>query len=718
MADTEKKEEQPAANAENPAEQPEKKPEENKPGESFEEVKKEEEKKPEENAQPQQEENAQPRPEENEKKEGEEGEKKEGEEGEKKEGEVKEGEGNEGEEGEEKKEEEKKENVIVVEEEESESPSEKRDREEEERLEKELLNEKKKFSKASVEDIQREIGEMTKKIEHEKINLRICTERYNKKYRQYCELQGKPVAQSEEEKEKEKKEKALEKKNHKVSDPIKRKQGKDKILAEEQEKSRKALAKNTTACQDLSSEINDLVLANESLKKDIENLRKQKGEFIKQRENLKASNKRKEKEIINQNKKNEVNKSKIKTKELQTSVDTGAKNVKRFEKSRDELEKEYHRIIEEFIKRQREEKKEAAKKRQMAVMTSSGSKGGFKGKNDQELEKQIKALKDEEISDRTPIIEEVVEKWKYINKFKKHMIEKYAQNSNIIHEAFERMMKFLGLENMEELPIVFKKNEDQMSNIKIYISQLENENNELKDNKKIIEEKIVFLKNKYAENSDDKEKFIKEQIEKIDSLKEKIAELEEDLEHKREIFKKIQPVTDEYLTKLNQSILAEYIINKNQIDPNLQYNEQSVNKFMSNVEDYYKLIQMFDESVNNPVKEDNKEIDKLRDEIRNKLENFEKTKVLNKNLYKSMRTDANSGIDYDEIIKRSTDMIMKSMGNNYMTTLSKKEQEALNATLNKTNGSNGSQKSNMSKSQKSGGASKVEEKKIADAELI
>ena len=696
MADTEKKEEQPAANAENPAEQPEKKPEEN--------------------AQPQQEENAQPRPEENEKKEGEEGEKKEGEEV--KEGEVKEGEGNEGEEGEEKKEEEKKENVIVVEEEESESPSEKRDREEEERLEKELLNEKKKFSKASVEDIQREIGEMTKKIEHEKINLRICTERYNKKYRQYCELQGKPVAQSEEEKEKEKKEKALEKKNHKVSDPIKRKQGKDKILAEEQEKSRKALAKNTTACQDLSSEINDLVLANESLKKDIENLRKQKGEFIKQRENLKASNKRKEKEIVNQNKKNEVNKSKIKTKELQTSVDTGAKNVKRFEKSRDELEKEYHRIIEEFIKRQREEKKEAAKKRQMAVMTSSGSKGGFKGKNDQELEKQIKALKDEEISDRTPIIEEVVEKWKYINKFKKHMIEKYAQNSNIIHEAFERMMKFLGLENMEELPIVFKKNEDQMSNIKIYISQLENENNELKDNKKIIEEKIVFLKDKYAENSDDKEKFIKEQIEKIDSLKEKIAELEEDLEHKREIFKKIQPVTDEYLTKLNQSILAEYIINKNQIDPNLQYNEQSVNKFMSNVEDYYKLIQMFDESVNNPVKEDNKEIDKLRDEIRNKLENFEKTKVMNKNLYKSMRTDANSGIDYDEIIKRSTDMIMKSMGNNYMTTLSKKEQEALNATLNKTNGSNGSQKSNMSKSQKSGGASKVEEKKIADAELI
>ena len=37
----------------------------------------------------------------------------------------------------------------------------------------------------------------------------------------------------------------------------------------------------------------------------------------------------------------------------------------------------------------------------------------------QEIEKQIKLLKDEEISDRTPIIEEMIHKWKYINKFKK-----------------------------------------------------------------------------------------------------------------------------------------------------------------------------------------------------------------------------------------------------------------------------------------------------------
>ena len=71
----------------------------------------------------------------------------------------------------------------------------------------------KKFTKASVEDIQKEIQDITKKIEHEKINLRIVTERYDKKYRTYCELQGKPVAQSKEEKEKEKN-KEMQKKSH------------------------------------------------------------------------------------------------------------------------------------------------------------------------------------------------------------------------------------------------------------------------------------------------------------------------------------------------------------------------------------------------------------------------------------------------------------------------------------------------------------------------
>lgn len=80
--------------------------------------------------------------------------------------------------------------------------------EEEEEVEEESNNVyqrafKNKFNSSEINDIQSEIQGMTKKIEHEKINLRICTERYDKKFVTYSELQGRPVPLSKEEKEKE-----------------------------------------------------------------------------------------------------------------------------------------------------------------------------------------------------------------------------------------------------------------------------------------------------------------------------------------------------------------------------------------------------------------------------------------------------------------------------------------------------------------------------------
>ena len=58
---------------------------------------------------------------------------------------------------------------------------------------------------SKIDDIQKELQEITKKIEQEKINLRICKERYDKKLKLYRELQGKPTQLSREEKEKERK---------------------------------------------------------------------------------------------------------------------------------------------------------------------------------------------------------------------------------------------------------------------------------------------------------------------------------------------------------------------------------------------------------------------------------------------------------------------------------------------------------------------------------
>ena len=117
-----------------------------------------------------------------------------------------------------------------------------------------------KFATEEIEDIQKEIQQITKKIEHEKINLRICGEKYEKKFNSYCELQGKPVPSSKDQKEKEKREAKKVRKKHNVADPITRKKMKDKEIQESQQKAIKEINKNEKEIEALTNEINDCKL--------------------------------------------------------------------------------------------------------------------------------------------------------------------------------------------------------------------------------------------------------------------------------------------------------------------------------------------------------------------------------------------------------------------------------------------------------------------------
>jgi hypothetical protein len=54
-----------------------------------------------------------------------------------------------------------------------------------------------------------------------------------------------------------------------------------------------------------------------------------------------------------------------------------------------------------------------------------------------------KGFDDEDISDRAPILDALIEKWKYIIKYKKTMLEKYMKNAISIKEAFDKMMKVI-----------------------------------------------------------------------------------------------------------------------------------------------------------------------------------------------------------------------------------------------------------------------------------
>ena len=145
------------------------------------------------------------------------------------------------------------------------------------------------------------------------------------------------------------------------------------------------------------------------------------------------------------------------------------------------------------------------------------------------------------------------------------------------------------------------------------------------------------------------------------------------MEHKREVFRRIQPATDDFLSKLGNSYLADFIPNKANIDTEIEYNEQTVNKYLSNVQDYYKIIQTWEEATKG---DDNKELDKLREEMKLKLGGFEKNRIISKKLITSMKNDLKSGINIEDIIKKTSLEItsQQNLNSSFASNPYKKEQ--------------------------------------------
>ena len=510
-----------------------------------------------------------------------------------------------------------------------------------------------KIERQDIEDIQRNIQEMTKKIEHEKINLRITSERLTQREKIYNELQGRPVQKTQEEKERERKEHKKAVKSHKLSDPIIRKKGKEKEFYDEQIRIQKIYDKNKVDFEKLTCDINELVIGNKNLKQQIIDLRKRKVEAQKQLDTIVEENQKKAEELEDILKENKSLKDQIKYKEYKKVVEFGNTQEKNFVVTRDDYEDQYHEIIKNYVKREKETKKENAKKRQMALL-GSGSPTHFKGMNDKDIEKQLKILAEEEISDRTPILDLEIEKWEEINKTKKITLQRHYENCIKIEEAFKKLTNFLGLDDFCQLPEVFKKTEQQSSNINFYIEKLDLQLDDLEQEKQSIIDQIELLSGKQTENCNNKSKFKEQKEQSIKIMDNLINKFETDIEHKREVFKRIQPSTDKYLQELGDSYIADFIPNKETIDTNIEYNEQTVNKFLANVQDYYKIIQTWDEANRSIKQDENRDIDRLRDEMKLKLGGFEKNRIINKKLIATMKNELKSGVNIEDIIKKAS----------------------------------------------------------------
>jgi len=98
------------------------------------------------------------------------------------------------------------------------------------------------------------------------------------------------------------------------------------------------------------------------------------------------------------------------------------------------------------------------------------------------------------IRDRTPILDQLIEKLNYFNSEKKKILERHQRNTAILKESLDILMDLLGLNEISEIPIVLEKMESQHSEIEMYCSKLNDDLIKLEKEKEKLDGLILELK--------------------------------------------------------------------------------------------------------------------------------------------------------------------------------------------------------------------------------
>ena len=418
----------------------------------------------------------------------------------------------------------------------------------------------------------------------------------------------------------------------------------------------------------ITYEINDLIQDNEHLKEEIKFQRKKKIELQNLKQKIKQEIEIKQEILDEIIKKNNGMKKEVEMNTLNKEISTYKEQEKQYELMENYLEKEYNKIIQEYIKKEREKINEMHFNRQVNELKNkrSLSEFDFSENKNLEIKKELEKFESEKIQDRTPILDELIEKWRKINLENKESINKYSKNSIKIRETLNKLILQLNLDSYQDLPELFRKTEERESNISIRLEKIQNENIELEKLKKDIISLTELIKSKKEGNLQDKNKLIKHKKEKIKIINEAISKFKKDIEIKQKFFGKIQPETDKFLKKLNNTYLSEFIHKKIELNDNKKYDCLTVNKYLSNVEDYLNIILEWkkNNNIDNIDYIENQNIDKLNEEFKQKLDNFEKYKLINKTLIESMQIDRKNGIQLKDIIKTTSKKLMRPINYN------------------------------------------------------
>ena len=499
--------------------------------------------------------------------------------------------------------------------------------------------------------IENQISSTTKKLEISKINLGILRDRLTQKKITLKNLEIKP--------------KKVQKKtmNQNYLKNNERMKGRERELIEAFIKLKKDKTKAEYDFKNYTDNIDVLIEDNKKLKNEINRKRKKKIELEKIKEKILQdiiNKKNKLSEILKINNKINIEE---KTNELNQEIKNDIEQKKMFEMAENYFEQEYNRVIKEYILKERENANELNFNRKIAELRNKGNIKNLNVTDNNkkfEVQKELKKLEDDVLGDRTPILDECLEKWRIVNKEKKDNINKYIKNCKKIKKIFEKLTLHLDLDSFLKLPEVFRKTEYRESNINLKLEAIENENIELEKEKKNLIEEIELIKCKKAGNEAYKKKFYEQKNNNIKSIDNVIKRFEKDIIKKQKFFGIIQPETDKFLKKLDETYLSEFVYDKIPIKEDIKYNYLTVNKYLSNVEDYFNLVQEWKENNNtenfNII--ENQNFNKLNENMKESLENFEKYKLINKSVANSMHKDIKNGFNLSEIIKKTSRKII------------------------------------------------------------
>ena len=168
---------------------------------------------------------------------------------------------------------------------------------------------------------------------------------------------------------------------------------------------------------------------------------------------------------------------------------------------------------------------------------------------------------------------------------------------------------------------------------------------------------------KNNKNDEDKNNFQNLKRDHNENLQKQINQLQNEIDSMRNFFVRLQPNSDNLISYLDNTYLAEYVQEKYSVNRDVDYNESCMAEVLATVEDFHEIIEDFEresDSYNeNTDKIINKNLKELNLNFKSKLDSIKKENYIN-NFYNTIKNDSKTST-FDDIIKKMANDIVKNV---------------------------------------------------------